>query len=134
MQPFYIVLIGVATWYGPGFFGEQLACNGSGWTTRELYYDHMAPPWAAIDPYYIAKGWRCGDTLGVSIDGKLRILRFLDTGPLRRYYIDEVGPGVEIIVDVPLYYWPLPAAVRWAHATVVNRSLATRTFERMVAR
>lgn len=117
------LVLGVATWYQGEFEGQPLYCGG--------YYHQDTTPWVAMDPYYYEHGWECGDELVVYIGGHKRRFTLLDAGPLSRYYIEDFGPDVPIIVDVPGLYWPLDEA-RSARALVINTSLAKRLLEKEV--
>lgn len=106
-----ITLIGIATWYGPGFRGQPLACGGT-----------FGPgtPIAAVDPSYLERGWQCGDLL-IAWDEVELVL--MDTGPLSNYYIEQ-WPDKPIVLDVAEHAWPFPDLSR--PVTVTNVSLLGR--------
>lgn len=111
-----IVLAGVATWYGPGFYGEPLACDrGQG-----LRYEPSGVLWAAIDHAYM-QHWQCGDRLRIDFNaGQAITVTLLDTGAFRQYYVEQWGADQPIVVDVSEYAWPFDLSVLSAPAQVTN--------------
>lgn len=108
-----IFLVGVATWYGPGFYGQPLYCGG--------FYQVGTPPWAAVDPGVFQEGWECGDELLVRYeDGTDLILRLSDAGPLSNFYIEDFGPDTPIVLDIPKPFWAPPVSIWSAPVRVVN--------------
>ena len=120
------VLVGVATWYGPGFEGEIMACDT--WD-QDLVFSREIGPFVAVDPVMIRDhGWACGDRVKISFEerGIDVWARVLDTGPLNQYWIADYGPGVPIVVDVAAHAWPLDPAIMSGLVRVENVDLEER--------
>lgn len=116
-------LVGVATWYGPGYYYQPLYCGG--------FYEPGTPPWAAVDVGMFQEGWECGDELQITFeDGTELTLRLMDTGPLSNYYIEDFGPDTPIVIDIPEPFWAFPgsyaAPVRVVNKRIVRRALLER--------
>ncbi len=123
-----LILIGVATWYGNPFIGEPLYCDCGLPPPHRLVYARSTEPWLAMDPYYYEHGWNCGDEIWVYFGNSLVLKTALyDAGPLSHYYIEDFGPEVPIVADIPGHLWPFELEVRSAPVRLVNHSLARRT-------
>lgn len=121
------ILIGALTWYGPGFYGEPLRCSTPG---NPMYYTGDADSWIAVDDELFVQGWQCGDRVKVTFaDGKQAELLLLDSGYLHRYYIEDYGPEIRIIGDLPRGAWPYSTLSTTGQ--ILNLSLAKREFEKM---
>lgn len=126
-----ILLVGVATWYGPGFYGKTLGC---GWCpSKPIRFSQSTVPWVAVDESMYQQEWTCWDHISVWISGVELRLRLLDAGPLYAHYIKDFGPDVPIVADIPEHLWPRSLSQKMsAPVRVVNRSLAKRELERIV--
>lgn len=126
------VIVGVATWYGPGFVGEPLYCDSrpavGGAGLR--YGSEVEHPWIAADVSLYGRGWQCGDVVWLEFEtvGKVEY-RLLDAGPLNRYCVvnqPEEGECGTIVADVSGLYWPLSKHTLSAPVRMVNVSLLHR--------
>lgn len=104
MNVFFLLLIGVATWYGgpaEPVDGNALYCDrGNG-----LVYSETAEPWVALAlPLY--NTWaECGDMILITGDGWEIQARALDSGWLHKYRTAE-WPEYPILVDFPYHLAP----------------------------
>ena len=118
------LLVGIFTWYGPGFYDQPLACDTC---YTEYAFNQGMPPFIAVDPSLFATGWQCGDLVKITFDdGQQLDAYILDTGPLSRYYIEDHGPDVPIIADISEYAWPYDLGIRSATGQMQNVSLEQR--------
>jgi hypothetical protein len=112
-----LILAGIATWYAGPYIGGPLYCGG--------YYTTDNMPWVAVDvSEYENSRIRCGDTLMIWLAGEMIRARAMDAGPLYKYYIEDFGPELPIVVDIPKHLWPLETLS--AKVTIINSSEAYR--------
>jgi hypothetical protein len=120
-----VILIGVATWYA-GPLDDPLFCDCG--QSPSLLYTRKTKPWIAMDLYYYNSGWECGDEIWVYFGNHPRLkLALYDAGPLLDYYIEDFGPDMPIVGDIPAHLWPYDFHTRSAPVRLVNHSLAKRT-------
>jgi len=132
-----IVIIGVATWYGPGFEDKPLYCGGAPEIGRELRYNkEVGHAWIAVDASLFDEGWQCGDRVRLDYGDIEREYVVLDAGNLNRYCVEdqpEKGECGTIVVDVSRWYWPFDMGVLSAPVRTVNLSLAKRLLQQRLA-
>lgn len=124
MNTAIIIVIGVMTVYGPGFWGNHLYCSTP---ENVLTYDIKTVPWVAIDVKLFREEWvQCGDEILIWFEnGETLKALALDAGPLYKYKID----GVPIVADIPVHlapFWGLSARGQMVNVTTLKRELEKR--------
>jgi hypothetical protein len=116
----WVVAAGLVTIYS-SVHGGALKCDDG----RGLIYSEDLPPFVAVDyREYESGNIFCGDKLLIIGDGWELEARAWDSGYLYRYYIEDYGPDVKIIADIPQFLAPFSGMC--AEAVVINLSALER--------
>lgn len=117
---------GIATYYTYEEYG-----GGPLYAHRTLHYDYSHDlPWCAVNvEAYLSGAVLPGDKLVVEFleYDVVLYLEAWDAGPFTGYYIEDFGPDMPIIVDIPEHLWPLDvmsARVRVTNISAVQRALS----------
>jgi len=99
---FHLIRLAAATWYRPTDYEGVTFC---GQYTDDLIENQIQ--WVALDvDLYLSDEVSCWDEIVVEFQDGSRLYAYaLDAGPFRDYYIEQYGPDVPIIVDIPDHLW-----------------------------